>query len=361
MSRWHICFLLGAWVLAVACVSENAAWGQNKAKKNKSELDSEFAAARRLESLCVFADFFGEPDLLAGTETEWENGKLTREDKNGKSHKVPITEAMLECESLNAKLIGEILKLKHLRTLSIQFSSLQDVDFPIQELKWLEKLELENTSEKEIAIPKNWAKNIGALPALRTLQIPDSPELLQEAAKMEKLQSLTVTSLRDEPILPRILPLKNSLRELVLMSEQEPQAGEILKQFTRLQVLSLDCADFENKNLDSFLREIHGLPLRCLWLAEGQIGQDGVDVLLSWDSLQEVMLPKGFSEELFSLLEKEEISVSLSQKDGSRREQRMKKFFRASSSEKMHRDYRLDAQGNYIHWAELHGGIFLLK
>ena len=321
------------------------------------DIHSEFQAACELESLCTYTNFSGQAD--SDSETVWENGKLTWEDEDGIICEVPITEASVECECLDSKIIKQLMKLKHLRSLSIQLNDVQSSKFHIQELKSLEKFELYIDSEGIVPIPNIWGKSIATSQTIRTLQIPAQIQLVQEVAKMSQLQSLTLDDSGETNVLPGILPLKNSLRELVVTSESEPHASEILKNFRHLQVLSLRVFDFRAKNMDGFLDEIKSLPLRCFWLPYGQIGANGEMVLREWGSLEEVMLPKDFSDERFESLEKIQRPIQLSQKDGSKKIELRRKFFRDSLLREMSRPYRLDAQGNYIHWSELSGGIWL--
>jgi len=322
------------------------------------DLALEFQAACELESLCWTADFYGAS--TGETLTFWENGKMLAENEEGDVYEVPITEAVLECETLNAAIIENIMKLTHLRSLFIQFTLASQTSFPIQKLKQLVKLELWIDSENGTAIPIDWAKNIRASKTIRTLSLDfcGDPRFLSNIAKMKRLHSLTLHS-DAENILPILLPLKDTLRELDLLSGSEPQAGEVLKYFTQLQVLSLECPAHEKQKIDPFLKAIRHLPLRCLWLFNGQIGFKGEKILREWKSLQEIVLPEDFPDERFASLEQIQIPVQIFQKNGSRDLEMRKKFFRNSRYNEQSRPFRLDADGNYIHWSELRGGIWV--
>lgn len=326
-------------------------------KGEETDLHSEFLAACELETLCTYTNFAEQS--MDGSETIWENGKLTLEDKNGMIREVPITNVTVECECLDAKIIKQLMQLKHLHSLSIQLDAVQPSEFHVQELKSLEKFELIVDSEERVIIPKDWAKSIGASQTVRTLQIPAQSQLIQEVTKMLQLQSLTLDDSDEANVLSLLLPMKNSLRELVIVSKSEPQACNVLGKFTQLQVLSLECRDLEKQNMDSFLEEIRHVPLRCLCLSYGQIGAKGEKILRKWDSLQEVILPESFPDERLKSLEKIQLPILLSQKDGSKKVEMRRKFFRDSQRREMYRPYRLDAQGHYIHWSELRGGIWL--
>lgn len=339
-----------------------------------SEQDPEFKAARKLESLCDYSSFFNPEE-----NGDWENGKYVYEDDEGKLQELPITEAALECETLNAKIIKQIMKLKHLRVLSVQFCSLQDVEFPVHELKELEELEIlqnffpyeevDDSSEEELPapaeerqLPQRWCESIGASRTIRILRIPAQKQVFQEVLKMPQLQSLTLNNFKGGDLLPMLLPRKDSLRELEIQCEMTPQeAADVLKNFTSLQALALECFRMSDP-CDDFLKAIKCLPLRYLAISDGKIGPEGEKILREWESLQEVVLPRGFPEERFKALEKIEVPVLLYQLnqdrelDGTQKIEMRQKFF----DEVMLRSSRIDKEGNYIHWAEIHSGLWMV-
>lgn len=342
-----------------------------------SELDPEFKAARKLESLCDYTIFDNPAE-----NGNWENGKFVYEDDEGQSRELLITEAYLECETLNAKIIKQIMKLKHLRVLSIQFCSLQDVEFPVHELKELEELEIQqnffpyeddevdDSSEgesyapaEECSIPKNWCKSIGASRTIRILKIPAQKQVIQNVLKMPKLQSLTLNSFKGGNLLPMLLPLKDSLRELEVQCEMTPQeAADVLQNFTSLQALALECFRMATP-CDDFLKAIKHLPLRYLEISTGKIRTEGEKILRDWESLQEVVLPRGYPEERFKSLEKIEVPVLICQMNKEEGKmattpklQMRQKFF----DEVMPRSSRINKEGNYIHWADIRSGLWML-
>lgn len=158
-----------------------------------------------------------------------------------------------------------------------------------------------------------------------------------------------------------LMPLKDSLRELTVVCKTPPQeAANVLKHFTSLQVLTVCCFD-KTQNLDAFLNDIKHLQLRYLSLCTGEIGEEGEKILRDWESLQEVVLPWNFPDERFQALEKIKIPVMLVYHDKNqkpvdgRKVQMCQKFFKKAHV----RFYRIDKEGNYIHWNELEGGIWM--
>lgn len=333
----------------------------SKAATTDFELNLEFRAASELENLCKSVDFYGIS--CNGYETYWEEGRLTMENENGEVYDVPITDVVLECETLTKEIINYIMQLRHLQSLTIYFSSVTQTQFPIHCLK-LTKLEIHMSPEEEFVFPKSWLKNIGKSPTIHTLNLDismnDEVAFLREIAKMKQLRSLTLDC-DGENLLPYILPLKNTLRELVFTSNAEAKPEETLKEFAQLQVLSITCFDFQTKNIDLFLKGIQHLPIRCLWLTYGKIGQKGEEILCAWDSLQEIGLPNDFPLKRFAILKKIEIPVLLTQRDGSKKIEKRRKFFQGMfiQDDGMLRPYRLDEQGNYIHWADIKSGIWM--
>ena len=338
---------------------------------------SEFQAACKLEKLCETVCFSGEEQK--DQWPKWEDGKLTLLGDNREKIDVHITEVELECECLNKIIIRQIMKLKYLRTLWITFTRVEDTDFPVYELKQLEELtisqgaDLENLLQdegedkehlgKEGLFPQRWCQSIGASRSIIKLSIPSQSSLIRETAKMKQLRSLELNFSPSEEahLLPLILPLKDSLRELTIWCETDPQeAADVLKQFTSLQVLTLECFD-RSQNLDGFLNDVKNLQLRFLDLSDGEIGEEGEKVLREWESLQEVVLPRDFPNERFRTLKKIKIPVMLvyydkkKETDGSRKVQMCQKFFKEAHM----RPYRIDKNGNYVHWNEIHGGIWM--
>lgn len=343
---------------------------------------SEFQAARKLEKLCETVRFSGEEQ--EDQWPKWEDGKLTLLGDNREKIDVHITEVELECECLNKIIIRQIMKLKHLRTLWITFTRVEDTDFPVYELKQLEELtisqgtDLENLLQeegedkehlgKECLFPQRWCESIGASQSIIKLNIPSQSSLIREAAKMKQLRSLELNFSPSEEthLFPLILPLKDCLRELTVWCETPPQeVADVLKQFRSLQALTLECFD-RSQNLDGFLNDVKNLQLRYLALSDGEIGEEGEKVLREWESLQEVILPWDFPNERFQALEKIKIPVMLVyyykdpktnsiRTDGERKVQMCQKFFK----EEQYRPYRIDKDGNYVHWNEIHGGIWM--
>lgn len=329
-------------------------------------LESEFQAAHKLEKLCASIELWGNDSCA-----EWEDGRLISINDDGDMIVVPVTDAILECECLNKKIIEQIMKLTHLRRLWITYKSAEDADFPVNELKQLEdfeiypdfSFEIKNDSQKEENIfPQKWSESIGASRSIINLKIPSLRSSIQEIAKMKQLMSLTLFDHYEEADkFPLLMPLKDSLRELTVVCKTPPQeAANVLKHFTSLQVLTVCCFD-KTQNLDAFLNDIKHLQLRYLSLCTGEIGEEGEKILREWESLQEVVLPWNFPDERFQALEKIKIPVMLAtydknqKEDSGRKVQMCQKFFKKAHV----RFYRIDKEGNYIHWNELEGGIWM--
>lgn len=405
--------LLTLFCILTVCLLASISRGED------ADLESEFQAARLLKKMCWCVDIYGDDD----PGIYWNHGRLTKEDDNGKEIEIPITEVSLDCDCLNKEIIEQIMKLKGLRELRVHFTTVEDTDFPVHELEHLEKLwispgfsldeyggiipdkdeddddededdeeedddEDESLDEKDESldendfasdedddslvedcpIPDRWGKSLGMSRSIITLDIPSQRSILQEVAKMKQLKTLNLwpSPTRETNLLPLILPLKDSLRDLTIWCEASPQeAAEVLKQFTSLQALDLHCFDSET-NVDGFLNEIKHLQLRFLgfWLCE--IGTEGEKILREWESLQEVILPWNFPAERFQALEKIKIPVMLVyyyrdpktnyiRTDGERKVQMCQKFFKEDHM----RPYRIDKDGNYVHWNEIHGGIWM--
>ncbi|MDO4628257.1 MAG: hypothetical protein Q4C70_03660 [Planctomycetia bacterium] len=314
---------------------------------------SEYLAVRELEELCDSVDVYG-----FGQEAYWENGRLTVFDDDDNEREIAIPEVWIKCDILSAEIIEKILQLPHLRSLNLQFSSAEDVPFPFEQLKMLEKVEISMMDNEAKTLPTSWGKSLCLSKNVRTLSIYGCSKLIPEVGKMTQLYSLRIDADDESDILSHILPLKNSLHELILSSSSEPSVGEVLKRFSKIQSLILTSLD-SSSDLDLFLMDIKNLPLRCLWIPYGKIGKDGLSVLQKWKTLEEVILPCDLSQKYSQSLENVRISVALMQKDGSKQTQSVQKFFPYTKMEEISRDERLDAEGNYIHWADVRSDLWL--
>lgn len=245
--------------------------------------------------------------------------------------------------------------------------SLDEEDFSLEENDFASE-EDDDSLVEYCPIPNCWGKSLGMSRSIITLDIPSQRPILQEVAKMKQLRTLRLWSspTGDTDLLPVLLPLKDSLRDLTIRSEESPQeAAEVLKQFTSLQALDLHCFDYET-NLDGFLNDIKHLQLRFLGFGSCEIGTEGEKILREWESLQEVILPWDFPAGRFLALEKIKIPVMLAtydknqKEDSGRKVQMCQKFFKNDIGGGEHsRPYRIDKDGNYVHWNEIHGGIWM--
>lgn len=418
--------LLTLFCILAVCMLASISRGED------TDLESEFQAARNLKKMCWVVDICGDND----PGIYWNHGRLTMEDDNGVEIEIPITKVSLDCDCLNNEIIEQIMKLKHLRELRVNFTTVEDTEFPVHELKHLEILDIspgfslddyggfipdkdeddddededdeeededdeEESSDEEdesldeedfsldendfdldedddslvedCPIPDHWGKSLGMSRSIITLDIPSQRPILQEVAKMKQLRTLNLgpSPTGETDLLPVLLPLKDSLRDLTIWCKESPQeAAEVLKQFTSLQVLDLHCFDYET-NVDGCLNDIKHLQLRFLGFGSCEIGTEGEKILREWESLQEVILPWDFPNERFQALEKIKIPVMLVyyyndpktnsiRTDGERKVQMCQKFFKEDYRGGGHsRLYRIDKNGNYIHWNEIHGGIWM--
>lgn len=415
--------LLTLFCILTVCMLASISRGED------SDLESEFQAARLLKKMCWVVDFYGDDG-----DGVWKHGKLITYGDNWEEIEIPIIDVSLECDCLSKEMIEQIMKLKRLRELRLHFRTVEDTDFPVHELKHLEILDIspgfslddyggfipdkdeddddeeeddkeeedeEESSDEEdesldeedfsleendfaseedddslveyCPIPNCWGKSLGMSRSIITLDIPSQRPILQEVAKMKQLRTLRLWSspTGETDLLPVLLPLKDSLRDLTIRNEESPQeAAEVLKQFTSLQALDLHCFDYET-NLDGFLNDIKHLQLRFLGFGSCEIGTEGEKILREWESLQEVILPWDFPAGRFQALEKIKIPVMLVyyykdpktnsiRTDGERKVQMCQKFFKNDIGGGEHsRPYRIDKDGNYVHWNEIHGGIWM--
>ena len=161
-----------------------------------------------------------------------------------------------------------------------------------------------------------------------------------------------------------LLPLRRSLHELslTLAESQLPEAGAVLARLEALQVLRIQIRSDPNaekeetaRRVDEFLTKIQNLRLSALHLKGAVPGTAGVALLSGWNSLEECV-PEG-GNDLPAELKRVTRTHEFRNRKGKKGPQTVPVFFRDANQ--VFRPGILGPDGNYVHWNELSGGIWM--